>query len=335
MIETMTTLTPPTVLIDRFNRRIDYLRLSVTDRCDLRCHYCLPKGFRDFAEPAEWLTFHEITRIVKVFGELGVRHLRLTGGEPLLRKNLSGLVRGIRQLQLFDDISLSTNATQLAQQAHELYEAGVSRLNISLDSLDRACVQTITGRDSLKSIMAGLDAAVAAGFSPIKINMVVMAENADEVPAMAEFCIARGFVLRLIEAMPMGATGAAAEFINVSKLREKLIMQFNLIAQTAHIGGGPAQYWQTADGQGSVGFITPKSQHFCDTCNRVRLSVEGTLYLCLGQNDKIELHPLLRNGASDDELRTAILAGINLKPERHEFNEKPQQVLRFMSKTGG
>ncbi|GHA70196.1 GTP 3',8-cyclase [Formosimonas limnophila] len=331
----MPTSNLPAALIDRFDRKIDYLRLSVMDRCDLRCHYCLPKGFRDFAEPAEWLNFDEITRVAKIFGELGVRRLRLTGGEPLLRKNLSRLVRSIRDLQLFDDISLSTNATQLTQQAHELYEAGVSRLNISLDSLDPSMVQAITGRDSLQSVMAGLDAAVATGFSPIKINMVVMAENMHEVPAMTEFCIKRGFVLRLIEAMPMGVTGAAAEFINLSVLRERLVSQFNLIAQPTHVGGGPAQYWQTADGKGSLGFITPKSQHFCNTCNRVRLSTEGTLYLCLGQNDKVELGSLMREGASDNELRAAIVSGISMKPEHHEFNEKPQQVLRFMSKTGG
>ena len=324
--------TSPAVLIDRFNRRIDYLRLSVTDRCDLRCHYCLPKGFREFAEPAEWLNFDEITRIVKLFGELGVQRLRITGGEPLLRKNLSDLVRSIRDLQLFDDISLSTNATQLAQQAHDLYAAGVSRLNISLDSLEPSMIQAITGRDCLQSVMAGLDAAVAAGFSPIKI---IMAENVHEVPAMTEFCIKRGFVLRLIEAMPMGITGAAAEFINLSELREQLVAQLNLIAQPSHIGGGPAQYWQTTDGQGSIGFITPKSQHFCNTCNRVRLSTEGTLFLCLGQNDKMELGSLMRAGASENELRAAIVSGISLKPERHEFNKKPQQVLRFMSKTGG
>jgi GTP 3',8-cyclase len=324
------------MLRDRFGRSIDYLRLSVTDRCDLRCSYCIPKGFRGFEEPEDWLTFDEIERLVGAFARLGTSRLRLTGGEPLLRRNLPELAGRLAKLPGVKDLSLSTNATQLGRHALALRQAGVARINVSLDSLDRACTEKITGRDSLHSILDGLMAGKAAGFSPIKINMVAMqGVNDGQIDDMVAFCIEHGFVLRLIEAMPMGATGRDAAFLDLGPIQARLRRQFDLQAQAAELGGGPARYLSTRDGQASIGFITPMSQHFCASCNRVRLAVDGTLYLCLGQEERFEFRPLLRGGASDADLEAAIRQAIELKPQQHEFREQPAKIVRFMAHTGG
>jgi cyclic pyranopterin phosphate synthase len=324
------------MLRDRFGRSIEYLRLSVTDRCDLRCTYCLPTGFRGFEEPAHWLRFDEIERLVGAFARLGTRRVRLTGGEPLLRRDVAGLARRLAALPGIDDLSMSTNATRLARHAAGLRAAGVRRLNVSLDSLDRACTERITGRDSHASIIEGIMAAKAEGFDPIKINMVAMrGVNDGEIDTMAAFCIEHGFVLRLIEVMPMGATGRDASYLDLAEVQARLRARFDLAPQAAELGGGPARYLATRDGKSSIGFITPMSQHFCATCNRVRLSVDGTLYLCLGQEEKFEFRPLLRGGASDADLEAAIRQAIELKPERHEFNARPEKIIRFMAQTGG
>lgn len=327
------------MLTDRFGRSIEYLRLSVTDRCDLRCTYCIPKGFKGFEEPKHWLNFDEIERLLAAFARLGTSRIRLTGGEPLLRRNLPELAARIAALPGVRDLSLSTNATRLARHAQELKAAGVSRINVSLDSLDRGCMEKITGHDSLPKILDGIMAGRDAGFAPIKINMVAMrGVNDDEIDDMAAFCIEHGFILRLIEAMPMGATGqdaAAAGFLDLGPIQARLKQRFNLQPQAAELGGGPARYLATADGSASIGFITPMSQHFCATCNRVRLAVDGTLYLCLGQEEKFEFRPLLRGGASDAELEAAIRDAIELKPQKHEFREQPHKVVRFMAQTGG
>lgn len=323
------------VLTDQFGRHIDYLRLSVTDRCDLRCSYCIPEGFTGFEEPEHWLNFDEIERLIGAFARLGVSRIRLTGGEPLLRRDIARLAGRIAALPGIEDLSLSTNATQLDRHAQALKAAGVTRLNVSLNSLQQARVEKINGRDVLAKVMAGLAVAQDAGFAPIKLNMVALAgTNDDEIDEMVAFCMQRGFVLRLIEAMPMGDTGRNAEYLDLQPVKERLRTQFDLVETTLH-GAGPARYLGTADGRFNVGFITPISQHFCQTCNRIRIAVDGTAYMCLGQDEKFEFRPLLRGGCSDAELDDAILEAINLKPERHEFNEAPQKVLRFMSMTGG
>jgi cyclic pyranopterin phosphate synthase len=322
-------------LTDRFGRRIDYVRLSVTDRCDLRCSYCMPEGFKGFEEPDHWLTFDEIERLIGAFARLGVSRIRLTGGEPLLRRDIAALAQRIAALPEVEDLSLSTNATQLDKHAQALKAAGVTRLNVSLDSLQQARVEKINGRDVLAKVMNGLSVAQDAGFSPIKLNMVALAgTNEDEIDEMVAFCIQRGFVLRLIEAMPMGATGRNAEYMDLQPVKERLRSQFNLV-ETTIPGAGPARYLGTPDGRFNVGFITPVSQHFCQTCNRVRIAVDGTAYLCLGQEEKYDFRPLLRGGCSDAEIEAAIIEAVNLKPERHEFREAPHKILRFMSMTGG
>ncbi|WP_455217125.1 GTP 3',8-cyclase MoaA [Kaarinaea lacus] len=323
-------------LIDPFGRKIEYVRLSVTDRCDLRCFYCLPNGYNDFQEPDDWLTFDEIERVIRGFGALGTRHVRITGGEPLVRKNLPDLAARLNRLPGIEDLSLSTNAVQLTRDTDALFNSGIRRLNVSLDSLDTATFKSITG-GKLDKVLDGLMAASATGFSPIKINMVVMEGiNDHEVEAMVDFCIEHGFTLRFIETMPMGQTGrdAVSHYVDLQTIRARLEQRFDLIPGVMP-GGGPARYFQVANTDLKIGFITPLSQHFCETCNRVRLSVDGKLYLCLGQDDQFDLRPLLRNGANDEELLDAIRYAISLKPERHEFNERPEQIVRFMSKTGG
>ncbi len=323
------------MLVDPFGRNIEYIRLSVTDRCDLRCTYCMPEDFKGFEEPEHWLNFQETERLIGAFARLGVKRVRLTGGEPLLRRNLPELAARLSALPGIDDLSLSTNATQLAKHAQTLKDAGVGRLNVSLDSLRRERVEKINGRDVFDRIMAGLEAAHQAGFDRIKLNMVALAGvNDDEIDAMVEFAMRGNYILRLIETMPMGDTGRASSFLDLQPVKARLTEKYGLI-ETALAGGGPARYLGTPDGRFNIGFITPLSQHFCGTCNRVRVSVDGTLYLCLGQDDKLELGPMLRAGASDIEIEQAILSAVARKPERHEFREAPQKLVRFMSMTGG
>jgi len=323
-------------LIDSFGRKIEYVRLSVTDKCDLRCFYCLPKKFNGFEEPEHWLTYDEIVRVISIFSDLGVSRIRITGGEPLVRKNLPDLISRLDRISAVEDLSLSTNAVQLAKHANSLKQAGLSRLNVSLDSLDPERFKSITG-GKLDKVLDGLRAASDAGFSPIKINMVLMKGiNEDEVVDMVKFCIEHNFTLRFIETMPVGDTGRQAtnHYVNLDVIKRQLEKQFNLVPGIMS-GGGPAKYMRVVGTDLKIGFITPISQHFCESCNRVRLSVDGTLYLCLGQNDKVELRSLLRNCVSDDELREVILNAIAIKPERHYFNEQPDQIVRFMSMTGG
>lgn len=324
-------------LIDPFLRHIEYVRVSVTDRCDLRCSYCLPKGFHDFEEPADWLTFDEIERVMQAFTALGVRRIRLTGGEPLSRGKLPDLAARLARLPGLEDLSLSTNATRLKKLAPALKRAGVTRLNVSLDSLQPERFARITGGGKLADVLAGLTAAQDAGFTPIKINTVLMkGVNDDETGDLVRFCIERGFTLRFIETMPIGNTGrdASENYIDLQEVKRALAQEFELIPAVMS-GGGPARYVQVAGTELKIGFITPISQHFCETCNRVRLTVDGTIYTCLGQEDKTELRPLLRAGATLEELKAAIRAAIGRKPERHEFTTSPEKVIRFMSYTGG
>jgi len=324
------------MLTDRFGRKIEYLRLSVTDRCDLRCQYCLPNGYADFETPDAWLSFDEIERIIRAFAQLGTRRIRITGGEPLVRPNIHKLAARLAIIPGIEDLSLSTNATRLAKQAQALRQAGISRINVSLDSLQADRYKQLTG-GKLEKVIAGLMAARQAGFAPIKINMVVMRDsNDDEIEAMVDFCIEHDFTLRLIETMPMGETGrnASQHYVDLQQVKARLAQRYELI-DSMMPGGGPARYVRVAGTDLRIGFITPISQHFCDTCNRVRLSVDGTLHTCLGQNDHYALRDILRSGCSDSELQQHIIAAIQLKPERHEFREQPEKILRFMSYTGG
>ncbi|GAB2900766.1 GTP 3',8-cyclase MoaA [Uliginosibacterium flavum] len=322
-------------LVDSFGRRIDYLRVSVTDRCDLRCNYCLPEGFRDFATRSSILSPDEIARLVGIFSSMGVSRVRLTGGEPLVRADIVEIARLISAKPGIQDLSLSTNATQLAHFAFSLRDAGVSRLNVSLDSLDRDRFRHITGSDRLECVLAGLAEARRAGFSPIKLNMVVLnAESVSEIEAMWLFARENGFVLRVIEGMPVGFTAQSMSVVDLHQWVRQFSSRQALVPQVS-VHGGPARYWHCTKSGSSIGVITPMSQHFCADCNRVRLTAEGVLLLCLGQEDRVDLRSLLRAGADDDEIKRSIRTGISAKPERHHFGEQPAKIVRFMAQTGG
>lgn len=325
-----------TQLIDRFGRTIEYLRVSVTDRCDFRCFYCIPKGFKGFTESENRLTLEEFVRLIRIFSELGVSKLRLTGGEPLVRRDIADMVQQIAALPGVDDLSMSTNASHLAEHAEVLKKAGVSRINVSLDTLNPDVFREIT-QSELQPVLEGLMAAKKAGLHPIKINMVVMKDlNVDEIGNMVDFCLEHGFTLRFIETMPVGTAGqdAVDRYVSLDEIRKDLEQRFEM-EPARMTGAGPAKYLKLVGKRLKIGFITPMSQHFCEDCNRVRLSSEGTLYLCLGQQDKLEFRPLLRQGLTDEELKAAILEAIQRKPEKHEFNDNPDQVVRVMSMTGG
>ncbi len=324
-------------LADSYGRRIEYIRISVTDRCDLRCVYCMPSGYKGYSTPSHWLTFDEIERVVGVFAELGTNRVRITGGEPLVRGNLSYLVRKISSLNGVDDLSMSTNGSQLSKHARNLYESGVHRLNISLDTLEPDLFYKLTGGGELNKVIESLMLAKSVGFSPIKINMVVMrGVNDHEVVKMADFCIKYGFTLRFIETMPMGQAGKNAynSYMPLDEVKEQLDKHYMLHPSIAQ-GGGPARYLRVSNSDTSIGFITPISQHFCETCNRVRLSVDGTLYMCVGSEHNYPLRCLLRSGISDKELKDHIITAISLKPEMHHFQGDGEQIIRPMSQTGG
>ncbi len=332
----MPTHTDEPVLHDRFGRRIEYLRLSITERCDLRCFYCLPRGYRDRRTPDHWLRADEIERLVRAMVGLGVRRVRVTGGEPLTRHDALEVVQRLGRIEGLEDLSLSTNATRLARLAGPLYAAGVRRLNVSLDSLRPERFRAISG-GRLEKVLDGLEAARAAGFAPIKINMVAMKGiNDDELDDMIDFCAERGFVLRLIETMPMGETGreAQARYLDLQTVRRALERRHTLVPQFVE-GGGPARNYRLAERNLDIGFITPISRHFCDSCNRVRLTAGGTMHLCLGQEHRYPFRELLRAGIDDEALQAHILKAIERKPERHEFRERPERVIRFMAHTGG
>ena len=322
------------ILEDSFGRKIDYIRLSVTDRCDLNCVYCLPKGFACHREFKNFLTFDEIERVIGIFGELGVSRVRLTGGEPLVRKGIVELAERLARLNGIEDLSMSTNARRMDIFAEPLKKAGISRINVSLDSLDPDRFREITGGE-LELVINGLMASKKAGFSPIKINMVLMKGiNDHAIEEMVNFCADHGFILRFIETMPMGSTGREIKdkyYVNLTDVIERLGTRFSLMPSVMS-GGGPARYFMVKELGLDLGFITPISQHFCSTCNRVRLSTDGTLYMCLAQNASLELRELLRGGISDDDLRKTIHEGITRKPMCHDFD---QNIKRFMNQTGG
>ncbi len=324
-------------LVDPFGRTVEYVRLSVTDKCNMRCFYCMPEGFKGFEVPENWLTFDEIERVIAAFTRLGVSRVRLTGGEPLVRKGLPDLISKLSALEGLDDLSLSTNATLLSRYAEDIQQAGVDRINVSLDSLRADRFKGITGNGKLDEVLAGLQAAKDAGLAPVKINTVAMkGVNDDEFIDLVNYCGDMGFTLRFIETMPVGSTGrnASSNYLDLQQVISTLSKEFDLIPGVMS-GGGPARYYKVRDNDLHIGFITPISQHFCESCNRVRLSVDGSLYLCLGDEHKFELRPLLRQGISDQALEEVIEEAMGLKPEKHVFNENPDQVVRFMSMTGG
>lgn len=326
-------------LIDAQGRRINYLRLSITDRCDFRCTYCMAEEM-EFLPHAQVLSLEEALRLARVFVNLGVSKIRITGGEPLVRKNALWLLEKIAQLEGLKELVLTTNGSQLQRQAAALARAGVSRLNISLDSLKPERFRAITRSGKLERVLAGIDAACSAGFARIRLNAVLQKGiNDDELEDLLAYAVERKIDLALIEEMPLGDTGRnlGRSFLSSDEARARLTRRFELIP-TLEQSGGPARYWRVAGSPSRLGFISPHTHNFCDSCNRVRLSAQGELYPCLGDQGAVPLLPLLRSTPDDDgPIIAAIRLGLGIKPKGHEFDLKQgkPQLLRFMSRTGG
>ncbi len=322
---------------DGFGRHISYLRVSVTDRCDFRCTYCMAEEM-NFLPRAEVLSLEEIGRLCDVFVGLKVRKLRFTGGEPLVRAGVTGLMAQVGARNFgrgLEELTLTTNGARLARFADELVAAGVKRVNVSLDSLKEGRFSAITRIGHLNDVLTGIEAAAAAGLA-VKINMVALrGVNEDEISPMLAWCGARGFDLSLIETMPLGEmSGRGETHLSLAVVKERLAERWTL-RPSSHATGGPSRYWEVAETGTRIGFITPLSEHFCASCNRVRLDVQGRLYLCLGHDAAVDLRAPLRAGASDEELADLVRAAMGIKPERHEFEITRPAVARYMSATGG
>ncbi|HKQ95878.1 MAG TPA: GTP 3',8-cyclase MoaA [Aestuariivirgaceae bacterium] len=329
-------------LVDPFGRQITYLRVSVTDRCDFRCVYCMAEDMT-FLPKKDILTLEELDRVSSAFIARGVRKLRLTGGEPLVRRNIMGLVESLsRHLRsgALDELTLTTNGSQLERFAGDLARHGVRRINVSLDTRDASKFRAITRWGDIARVTAGIDAALAAGLQ-VKINMVALkGVNEDEIGPMLEWCHGRGMDLTLIETMPLGDIDGdrTDQYLPLSLVRARLAERFTL-DDIAYKTGGPARYVRVAETGGRLGFITPLTHNFCESCNRVRLTCTGTLYMCLGQEDAADLRTPLRASEADGPLAAAIAEAISRKPRGHDFvidrrHNKPS-LSRHMSVTGG
>ncbi len=332
----MTDLTANSRLIDPFGRSVSYLRLSVTDRCDLRCQYCMSEKMT-FLPRDQVLSLEELYRVAAVFEGLGVSKIRVTGGEPLIRKGVDGLLRDIGKLAGINQLAITTNGTQLASRALVLKQAGVTALNISLDTLDHDRFNQVTRVGSLTQVLKGIDAACEQGFERVRLNSVVMPDdNLDDCLDLMYFAISKGIDIAFIEEMPLQQKGSKRQHDYVMSERLRAYLSQHEELRSSNIDtGGPARYWQTSSGT-RVGFISPMSHNFCGDCNRVRVTVEGKLLLCLGNDNAIDLRAMMRDGASDQQLREAVIQAMQLKPERHHFDiDNNIEVVRFMSETGG
>jgi cyclic pyranopterin phosphate synthase len=329
-------------MIDPFGRKVTYLRVSVTDRCDFRCTYCMAEDMA-FLPKKDLLSLEELDRLTTVFIEKGVRKLRLTGGEPLVRKNVMHLVRQISRHLVsgaLDELTLTTNGSQLSKYAGELADCGVKRINVSLDTLNPQKFREITRWGNFERVMEGISAAQAAGIR-VKLNAVALKDfNDREIPELLRFAHGRGMDLTVIETMPMGEIDVdrTDQYLPLSQLRADLERQFTLV-DIPYKTGGPARYVEVAETGGRLGFITPMTHNFCESCNRVRLTCTGTLYMCLGQEDAADLRAPLRASEGNEKVSDAIDAAIGRKPKGHDFiidrrSQRPA-VSRHMSVTGG
>ena len=339
-------LVPPTPLIDPFQRSINYLRVSVTDRCNLRCVYCMPEQGIPSVPHQEILTLEEIARIIRVAAGMGLRRVRLTGGEPLVRKGVVNLVRWISQTPGIEDISLTTNSILLPSYAHELAAAGLKRVNVSLDTLRPQRFRQITRHGNLSAVMAGIAAARDAGLSPVKLNVVVMREvNDDEIAEIASTTLEEDWQVRFIELMPfmdeqetcIRDTSRALGFIpsqEVKRQIEEALGSLEVAESTA--GGGPAKYYRLPGARGLIGFISPLSEdQFCATCNRMRLTADGKIRPCLLTDQEVNLKETLRRGGSDDDLRQRVLEALHSKPDAHHLGDGNRPRRRKMAQIGG
>jgi len=328
-----------TVLTDRFGRVVNYLRLSVTDRCDFRCVYCMAEDMV-FVPRQQLLTLEELAFVGQAFVELGVSRIRLTGGEPLVRRNLMSLVHSLGKLAGLDELLLTTNGARLESVAGELVDAGVKRINISLDSLQPLRFAAITRTGELHRVLSGIAAAKRAGIERVKINAVIMrGQNDDEVIALLDFALEHGLDISFIEEMPLGVTSRSdrqKELVSSQEIRARIGRFYPLMA-SAETSPGPSRYYRIPGSNSRIGFISPNSHNFCESCNRVRVTCEGQLLLCLGNEHSVDLRAVIRAHPGDmDVLKTAIVAAMAIKPERHHFYDPDRpQVVRFMNATGG
>ena len=327
------------MLVDQFNRKINYIRVSVTDRCDFRCVYCMSEKMT-FIPKNDLLSLEEIARVVRIFTSLGVEKVRITGGEPLVRRNIDWLFKTISEENNLKEFTLTTNGSQLKNKALMLKKSGVERINISLDSLDSDTFKRMTRIGKLNEVLDGIQYAKKIGFKKIKLNVVLMKNlNEREMYDLVNYAIDSGFDISFIEEMPLGGTEFNRYETSVSNndILNSLKNSYKLLKSNIDTGG-PAKYWQIENSNTKIGLISPHSHNFCKSCNRVRISCKGELFLCLGHEEKIELLPLLKSNPNNDELiKKAIIDSMNLKPESHTFdlsNDKPA-VIRFMSHTGG
>lgn len=327
-------------LVDHYNRTVNYLRISVTDRCNYRCVYCMPAEGVPWKAHAEILSYEEIATVVRVGAELGITRIRITGGEPLVRRNLPALIHLIAAVPQIQDISLTTNAHLLEEQAAGLAQAGLNRINISLDTLDEACFSRMTRGGSLQKVWRGIRAAQDAGISPIKINAVIVrGVNDHELIDLARLTREHDWQVRFIELMPVenqqdwgdGFPLANDRYISVQEMRSRL-SALNLTERTIVNGNGPARVYQIEGGMGTVGFISPVGEHFCETCNRLRLTAEGNLRSCLLHDFEIPLREKLKAG---EDIRPLLLEAVNLKPAGHTLSEAQLHSNRRMVQIGG
>ena len=326
-------------LIDQFNRKVDYIRVSVTDRCDFRCVYCMSEKMT-FLSKSAVLSLEEIERVIRVFSELGIKKVRLTGGEPLVRKGIDKLFLSIGKIKALDEITLTTNGSQLQSKAQMLKDSGVERINISLDSLNPFTFKKLTRTGDLNKVLDGIHAAIKVGFKKIKLNTVLMKKlNEEELYDLVDYAIKYYLDISFIEEMPLGETiyDRQSTSVNNNDILLKLKEKYSL-SKTDISTGGPAAYFGIKNTQTKVGLISPHSHNFCENCNRVRITCKGELFLCLGHDTKIELMPLIRlNPNNDEPLKEAIINSMAIKPKSHNFNLADEQpsVVRFMSHTGG
>ena len=326
-------------LTDQFNRKINYIRISVTDRCDFRCIYCMSEQM-NFLPKNELLTLEEINRIASIFISLGVERIRITGGEPLVRKNIDSLFKNLSKNKDLKELTLTTNASQLKKKAEMLKASGIKRVNVSLDSLNPLNFKKMTRTGDLSNVLDGIEQAINIGIEQLKLNTVIMKGiNDHEIFDLIEFAIKKNIDISFIEEMPLGTTefSRKSTFTSNDEILEKIKTNY-LIDKIEYRTGGPAEYWQILGTKSRIGLISPHSHNFCEDCNRVRISCKGELFLCLGQDDKIELMPLLRKYPNNDQpIKDAILNSMKIKPKSHEFNieQSKPAVVRFMSHTGG
>ena len=326
-------------LTDQFNRKINYIRISVTDRCDFRCIYCMSEQMK-FLPKKELLTLEEINRIASIFISMGVEKIRITGGEPLVRKNIDTLFNNLSKNKDLKELTLTTNASQLIKKAEMLKASGIERINISLDSLNPLNFKKMTRTGDLSNVLDGIEHAINIGLKQIKLNTVIMRGiNDHEIFDLVEFAIKKNIDISFIEEMPLGDTAFSRKstFTSNDEILKKIKTNY-LIDKIDYRTGGPAEYWQILSTKSRIGLISPHSHNFCEECNRVRISCKGELFLCLGQDDKIELMPLLREYPNNDQpIKDAILNSMKIKPKSHEFNleQNKPAVVRFMSHTGG